>query len=268
MARRSNAARRDASAAQRREGIRSQPLHGARWRGVLAALGATVGLGGCDGRFPSGWAYVSGVSSTAATVVWTGADGERASCRAPGGATAGGSATPRGRGLQVVRLEGLAPSTRYVCRLGADAGMVRFRTAPAGDEPFTFAAVGDTGDGSREAAALARRILAGRPAFLVHLGDMAYPSSRASTLDARFFRPYRRVLARVPFFPTPGNHDLVRRSAYRDLFAPIAGGEAPGGPHYAFEWGAARLVSVSSPGASDAKGGEPGGLAGERARAA
>src|SRR6266496_1183391 len=106
-------------------------------------------------------------------------------------------------------------------------------------------------------SALARRILAGRPAFLVHLGDMAYPSSRASTLDARFFRPYRRVLARVPFFPTPGNHDLVRRSAYRDLFAPIAGGEAPGGPHYAFDWGAAHLVSVSSPEFSDAKGGDP-----------
>ena len=243
-------------------------MSGVGWRGVLAALAATVGLGGCDGRFPSGWAYVSGVSSTAATVVWTGADGERASCRAPGGATPGGSATPRGRGLQAVRLEGLAPSTRYVCRLGAAAGMVRFRTAPGGDEPFTFAAVGDTGDGSREAAALARRILAGRPAFLVHLGDMAYPSSRASTLDARFFRPYRRVLARVPLFPTPGNHDLVRRSAYRDLFAPIAGGEAPGGPHYAFEWGAAHLVSVSSPELSDAAGADPEWLAGELARAA
>ena len=243
-------------------------MSGTRWRGVLAALAATVGLGGCDGRFPPGWAYVSGVSSTAATVVWTGADGERASCRAAGGATPGGSATPRGRGLQVVRLEGLAPSTRYVCRLGAAAGTVRFRTAPAGDEPFTFAAVGDTGDGSREAAALARRILAGRPAFLVHLGDMAYPSSRAPTLDARFFRPYRRVLARVPFFPTPGNHDLVRRSAYRDLFAPIAADEAPGGPHYAFEWGAAHLVSVSSPEFSDAEGGDPEWLAGELSRAA
>src|SRR5712692_7675322 len=237
MARRSNAARRDASAAQRREGIRSQPPHGATWRGVLAALGVTIGLGGCDGRFPSGWAYVSGVSSTAATVVWTGADGERASCRGPGGATPGGSATPRGRGLQVVHLKGLAPSTRYVCRLGAVAGPIRFRTAPAGDEPFTFAAVGDTGDGSREAAALARRILAGRPAFLIHLGDMAYPSSKPATLDARFFRPYRKVLARVPLFPTPGNHDLGRSSAYTEVFAPIAQDPARGGPHYAYDWG-------------------------------
>ena len=238
-------------------------------RGVLAALGVTIGLAGCEGRFPPGWAYVSGVSSTAATLVWTGADGERASCRAPDGATPGGSATARGRGLQVVRLEGLAPATRYVCRLGSVAGAVRFRTAPASqDEPFTFAAVGDSGDGSREAAVLARRILAGRPAFLVHLGDMAYPSGTAAQLDAHFFRPYRRALARVPLFPTPGNHDLVRRSAYRDLFAPIAAGEAPGGPHYAFEWGAAHLVSVSSPELSDEAGADPEWLAGDLARAA
>ena len=240
----------------------------AGWGSVVAALGVAIGLGGCDGRFPSGWAYVSGVSSTAATVAWTGADGERASCRGPGGATLGGPATPRGRGLQVVRLDGLAPSTRYLCRLGPAAGTVRFRTAPSGDAPFTFAAVGDTGDGSREAAALARRILAGRPAFLIHLGDMAYPSSRAPTLGARFFRPYRRVLARIPLFPTPGNHDLGRRSAYRDLFAPIAGGEPPGGPHYAFEWGAAHLVSVSSPELSDADGADPEWLADDLARAA
>src|SRR5207247_2220663 len=60
-------------------------VSGVGWRGVLAALGAAIGLAGCDGRFPSGSTYVSGVTTTAATVVWTGADGERASCRAPGG---------------------------------------------------------------------------------------------------------------------------------------------------------------------------------------
>src|SRR5256885_10226570 len=47
MARRSNAARRDASAARRREGIRSQPLRAER-RGVLQVAGAALlwSLGG------------------------------------------------------------------------------------------------------------------------------------------------------------------------------------------------------------------------------
>src|SRR5262249_25149984 len=119
--------------------------------------------------------------------------------------------------------------------------------------------------GSREAAALARRILAGRPAFLVHLGDMAYPSSRPGTLDARFFKPYRKLLARVPLFPTPGNHDLTRSSAYRAVFAPIAHDAERGGPHYAFDWGDAHFDSVASPEVAD--GGDTGGLADDLARA-
>src|SRR5206468_767921 len=203
-------------------------VSGVGWRGVLAALGAAIGLAGCDGRFPSGWTCVSGVTSTAATVVWTGADGERASCRAPGGATLGGSATPRGRGLQVVRMEGLAPSTRYVCRLGTAGGTVRFRTAPAADEPFTFAAVGDTGDGSREAAALARRTLAGRPALLVHLGAMAYPSSRGRARVAHRLPPraavHRRCKmggARAAQAPRAGDRGRARRPPPRRPFAPL-----------------------------------------------
>ena len=84
----------------------------------------------------------------------------------------------------------------------------------------------------------------------------AYPHGTAREYAAEFFRPYRRLLRRVPFMPTPGNHDLVSRSVYRDLFAPVADGEDAGGPHYAFDWGAAHLISVSSP--EFARDGAPG----------
>src|SRR5438552_16491656 len=239
------------------------------WR-TRAGLAVVLLFGvACRRRLPDGWTYVTRVTPTGATVVWTGG-ADVVVCREPDGRPLQVVSTGGPRGLRVARLAGLRPASVYGCRIGSSdrPRRVRFRTAPAGPVPFTFAAVGDTGDGSRAAAALARRILAGRPAFLVHLGDMAYPSSRAPTLDARFFRPYRRVLARVPLFPTPGNHDLGGRSAYRDLFAPIGGGEPLGGPHYAFQWGAAHLVSVSSSEFSDAKGGDPEWLAGELARAA
>src|SRR5207249_1488853 len=76
---------------------------------------------------------------------------------------------------------------------------------------------------------------------------MAYPGGSARDYAAEFFRPYGRLLRRVPLMPTPGNHDLRPRSVYRDLFAPAADGEDAGGPHYGFDWGAAHLVSVSSP---------------------
>jgi calcineurin-like phosphoesterase family protein len=231
--------------------------------GVAAALLA-VACGG--GRFPPGWLYVSAVTPTAATVVWTGAEADHARCRSARGAAVDAAATAGARGVVTARLAGLLPSTVYACRAGGRR--FRFRTAPGGDEPFTFAAVGDTGDGSDRAALLARRILAGRPAFLIHLGDMAYGSRAPSTLGARFFRPYGRLLARVPLFPTPGNHDLPRGAPYRDLFAPIADDGASGGPHYAFAWGAAHFASVASTEFSDAAGPRPGWLVHDLAGAA
>ena len=215
-----------------------------RGRRALAALVAAMAAAGCHRAFPAGWLYVSAVATDAATVVWTGPDTE-VTCL-PNVRIAPADRSTQGRGLHVVRLQQLSTATRYACRIGT-LGRVRFRTAPSSDTPFTFAAVGDTGDGSREAAALARRILAGRPAFLIHLGDMAYPSSKPATLDTNFFRPYRKVLTRVPLFPTPGNHDLTRPSAYGELFAPIARDPTRGGPQYAFDWGDAHFASIASP---------------------
>src|SRR6185503_20393997 len=96
------------------------------------------------------------------------------------------------------------------------------------------------------AFALARRIRAGRPDFLVHLGDFAYPNGTARQLDRRFFRPYRRVLEGVPLYPTPGNHDLSSKSAYGLAF-PTLPDEARSGKSYAFAWAGTHFVSVSSP---------------------
>ena len=202
----------------------------------------------CGRRLPPGWAYVTRVTPTSATVVWTGVT-ETLECRAPDGRRLQLSSTAGRRGIRIAAVAGLLPASTYVCRIDAGARplRVRFTTAPTESAAFTFAAVGDTGDGSAAAASLARRILAGRPAFLVHLGDMAYPGGTAPQYAAEFFRPYRRLLRRVPLMPTPGNHDLRPRSVYRDLFSPAADGENSAGPHYSFDWGAAHLISVSSP---------------------
>jgi hypothetical protein len=134
-----------------------------------------------------------------------------------------------------------------VCRIDAPDGIVRrrvrFRTAPAGSAPFRFAVVGDTGDGSPQVRALARRIAAGHPDFLVHVGDMAYPHGTTEQFARRFFAPYRRVLARIPIFPTPGNHDITKGGAYARIFAPIPGMESPR-LTYGFDWGGAHLTSM------------------------
>jgi hypothetical protein len=162
-------------------------------------------------------------------------------------------------GVRAARVEGLRSNTRYACRIvaadGARVARVRFRTAPDDDEPFLFTVVGDSGHGGIVARALARRILAAHPAFLVHVGDFAYVHGTAEDYDRTFFPVYRKVLRRIPLFPTPGNHDLYHRSIYRTLFAPAASGHDGDGLRYHFTWGPASFVSLS---AHDGAMGAPG----------
>ena len=204
-------------------------------------------IGGCT-RLPAGWFYVTDVTSAAATVVWTGDEIAGVRCHGEGSADPP-PPTLRRSGLRYVRIDGLVPDRPYVCRLvgvdGSSGVRVRFRTAPDPGVPFTFAAVGDSGDGSLAARRIARRILAARPAFLVHLGDLAYPRGTPAEMDERFFGPYRRVLARVPLYPTPGNHDLTSSGAYPEAFWPVPGDRAHDGLHYGFDWAGVRFLAVS-----------------------
>jgi len=214
---------------------------------ATAVAPALLLAAGCT-SFPSGWLYVTQVSTTEATLVWTGPRSDTVRCHGPDGPTLGPTIEQRPRGVRFARLVHLVPGTRYVCRIGSGGTRLslRFRTAPARGEPFTFAAVGDSGDGSVVAARLAQRILAGRPDFLIHLGDMAYPRSSPPHLQQEFFEPYARLLSRVPLFPTPGNHDLAHHTVYRDVFAPFREGKGPERSQYAFDWGDARFAVVSS----------------------
>jgi acid phosphatase type 7 len=212
----------------------------------LAALAWLTSCG--SGPFPPGWLYVTRVDRTAASVVWTGA-GSRVACRGADGATAQAAGAPQGLGLQAARLETLHEATAYACGIldidGHRVARFRFRTAPAPGATFLFTVVGDSGHGGVVGRAIARRIRASHPAFLVHVGDFAYTYGTVEEYGRYFFAIYRRTLRRVPIFPTPGNHDLYHRSIYRTVFAPAYDGAAPD-LRYHFAWGAASFVSLSA----------------------
>jgi hypothetical protein len=206
-----------------------------------------LGAFGCQ-MPPTGWLYTTRVGPHSAVVAWSGRGGAL-DCRRAGGESVPVEVTLRWRAVNTARLTALEPATRYRCRLAtldAQPRIVRFRTAPAAGTRFRFAVVGDSGDLSPAAFALARRILAGRPDFLIHVGDFAYPDGTARQLDRRFFRPYRRLLERVPLYPTPGNHDMSSRAAYLLAF-PTLRGEPRSGRSYGFEWAGAHFVSLASP---------------------
>ncbi len=110
---------------------------------------------------------------------------------------------------------------------------LRFRTFPHPDDPtppLTFLALGDYGVGIRSDSESSRRqrriadvldrlVESRHVRFVVSLGDNIYQGETGAVDDesggedddwySSFFQPYRYALARVPFFPTIGNHDTT-----------------------------------------------------------
>ena len=139
-------------------------------------------------------------------------------------------------------LGGLTPGAEYgywIASLGyplAQAGS--FRTAPPAEAAsFTFAAFGDTRSGHDAHRRVADAILGKLPDFALHTGDLVAYGSMASEWD-RFFEIERGLLASVPLFPSPGNHEQ-NAARYFDAFV-LPGNER----WYTFEWGNARFVSL------------------------
>ncbi len=204
---------------------------------------------------------------TGVTLVWF-ADGEermevmvKAAPGSEGGAAVSGSgdrrlveASPGPGGRYRVRIEGLTPGRTYRYRIQAGGeGLFRgeFRTDPAGDVPFRFAVLGDSGSGWEAQREVAARIRAARPDFLLHTGDLVYPEGTRSDYLEKFFRPYRDLLSRVALWPCLGNHDDHAPGygkAFREIFAlPGNGPEGPGTEaDYWFDHGRARFVVVNT----------------------
>jgi 3',5'-cyclic AMP phosphodiesterase CpdA len=113
-----------------------------------------------------------------------------------------------------------------------------FRTAPtADDSSFTFVAYGDTRSGDTVHRQIAESILTLMPDFAVHTGDLVANGMYDSEWD-RFFEIEQALLANVPLFPSPGNHEGNDRR-YFEAFV------LPGNEHwYAFDWGNARIICL------------------------
>ncbi len=85
-----------------------------------------------------------------------------------------------------------------------------FKTFRGEDKPyFNFLAFGDSGSGSEEQLELAAQMEKLDPDFAVHAGDLTTTGLDASA-DEQYFIPYKRMIARYPFFVALGNHDYGR----------------------------------------------------------
>jgi predicted phosphodiesterase len=141
-----------------------------------------------------------------------------------------------------VLLSGLEAGTAYGYWITSNGYPISepasFRTAPTdGDVGFTFIAYGDTRTGDDIHRRIATSILTEMPDFAVHTGDLVTHGMYDSEWD-NFFEIEQTLLANVPLFPSPGNHD-ANDPRYFDAFV-LPGNER----WYAFDWGNARIICL------------------------
>jgi 3',5'-cyclic AMP phosphodiesterase CpdA len=151
---------------------------------------------------------------------------------------------------QVVRVEGLAPSTLYRYRVRAGetrADEATFTTAARADEPFRFIVFGDNRDGHGEHEAVVGRLLDEGGDFLLSTGDLVAMGSDTA-LWQTFFDIEGRLLSETALWPALGNHELYGAGgfeAYRALFSFSEDVPDPG-RYYAFTYGNARFFVLDS----------------------
>ena len=156
-------------------------------------------------------------------------------------------------GFQVALVGGLEPGGVYEYQISSGGRLLASavaRSAPENEQSFRFVALGDTGVGDRHQFAVARRIGEYRPDLVLHTGDLIYPRGRPESSPGKFYVPYADLLAVVPFYPTPGNHEYRDEpgSQVPDNFVLPANAPRPEmlEKDYWFDWAGVRFVSVDS----------------------
>jgi Calcineurin-like phosphoesterase len=138
------------------------------------------------------------------------------------------------------RIDGLEPDTSYAYQVrvkGQKIGEGQVRTYPERASKLAFLVMGDYGNGSSAQYALAkvmteeiaRRRDSDNPVrFILTTGDNIYADGSLWFLifrsgdedwhwEPKFFQPYERVIAEIPFYPTLGNHDGNTSENHGDL---------------------------------------------------
>ncbi|OJH39506.1 purple acid phosphatase family protein [Cystobacter ferrugineus] len=152
---------------------------------------------------------------------------------------------------QAVVLDGLEPGTEYtyvVDACGSRTSPVTFSTAPVpGTRSVHFTTVGDFGSNNQDQRDVSRAMLGRKPQFFLALGDNAYEMGTEAEFQHNLFEPMAPLLAQVPFFAVPGNHEYETNQGqpyFDNLYLPTSQGG--GEYYYSFDWGHVHFVAIDS----------------------
>ncbi len=223
------------------------------------------------------YTYVSDLGSTYVELSWGTTNGVNTigrSAPSHGEATieiAGRTLVSRGNSITVADLMPDHEYTYKVSIKGAVVGQGQTRTWADHPQKLVFFVIGDFGTGQAPQYNVARRMWeqfqqrakTDNPVrFIISVGDNIYADVRSKFYGFRhsgdsdedwatkFFQPYEPLLARIPFFPSLGNHDGNETEHHADLGAQLDNFPFPGGKparYYSFTYGdLAKFVALDS----------------------
>ena len=124
-----------------------------------------------------------------------------------------------------------------------------FRTAPLAG-PVRFAVLGDSGSATLPQLQVASCLATAAVDLVLHTGDLVYPGFTRALADLRLMSVYEPIVRNVPWYPTPGNHDLYGPELldpYFEIFL-LPTNPVTGTAHfYSFDFGDAHFVSLFVP---------------------
>lgn len=146
-----------------------------------------------------------------------------------------------------IQLTGLSPNTMYHYRARQGNGLssdASFRTAPNPGTPFRFAWLADFRTNVTVHDTIAVHAAEANPRMSLYGGDLCINSKYASFKE-QFFRPNELALiARVPFFNAPGNHESWKENTKAFTQSPSSASGTQ--DYYSFDYGDVHVLMLNN----------------------
>jgi len=163
-------------------------------------------------------------------------------------------AVPVGPLMQKVPLDNLIPGVQYAFRIDANGQLLgegAFHTDAGPGGPFVAGFIGNTKIFPDRFARFNQRILAQKPQFVMHLGDMISDSSRLDEWAEYWFVPGRSLFAAAPVYVAVGDHDCTPNRRWLNYFLPYPGAgtatvESGKSGFFAFTYGDAAFLVIDN----------------------